>query len=270
MKKVTTSRSIVALMVIFFAVAATGCKKENEIVPNGTSPTVSIKPKSIITKEVGTPGNFRVQTYGYDSQNKLTKFISSSGTTRDSLVLFRDGIGFIRRVNGSIESKEFLIFNSDKSLKELNVSSRSRAITLTPVFATLQGSPVTLVGLNNSSINLGFTYLDNNVKSIGINTESLTYTYYNNLPFQKGINEMQVESAALMYHKVAEQENMTNYTFFSKLLHTVTVKDGNTVRRVDTYSYIHDEHGRVKTIIMNVDFPAGGSASQQFLSDITY
>jgi len=79
-----------------------------------------------------------------------------------------------------------------------------------------------------------------------------------------------VESTALLYHKLAEQEDMINYTLFSKLLHTVTATNGGVVKRVDTYTYVADEHGRVTTIFLNIDFPSSGAASQQFQSTITY
>jgi hypothetical protein len=265
-----TIRSMATMMSIFFVVAATSCKKENVITPDAAASGVSFKPKSIVTTQDGISGNSRVQTYEYDSQNKLTKFVCVSGTTKDSLVLTTDGIGFIRKVNGAVRTKEFLSFNPDKSLKELTSSSNSGLITLTPSFLAFPGSPRTLAGLSNGTISLGLSYLDNNLRRIDMNTENVSYTYYNNLGFQKGINELQVESTALLYHKLAEQENMTSYSLFSKLLHTVTAKDGNTVRRVDTYNYVLDEQGRVSTVFLNVDFPSSGAASQQFQSTITY
>ncbi|MFN8295466.1 MAG: hypothetical protein U0T69_04685 [Chitinophagales bacterium] len=271
MKTNKTIRSIVAMMVIFFAVSTTSCKKESEISPaNNNTPTVSFKPKSIVTTKDGDPGNFRLQTYEYNNQNKLTKFVSVSGSTKDSLVLIADGIGFIRKNNAAVRTKEFLSFNPDKSLKELSVSSSSGLISLSPVFVALPNSNSTLVNLANANINIGFSYLDGNLRTLSVDQESVSYTYYNNLPFQKGINELQVESTALMYHKLAEQENMTNYSLFSKLLHTVTATDRGVVRRVDTYNYVMDEHGRVVTIFLNTDFPASGSPSQQFQSTITY
>ncbi len=271
MKTLNSIRSMAAIAAVIFAIAATGCQKENEITPNNNpTTTVSFKPKSIVTTKVGNPEAVRTQTYEYDGNNKLLKFLSVSGTTRDSLFFTSEGMGFIRRVRGDVQTKENLRFNPDKSLKELSSSSSSGLIRLTPDFIALPGSSNTLSALRDANHHIGFSYLDGNLKSISVNTEGVNFTYYNNLGFQKGINEIPVESTALMYHKLAEQEGMTNYSFSSKLIHTITATDGGVVRRINTFSYVQDTNGRVTTIFETVDSPSSGAPTQQFQHTIAY
>ncbi len=268
--KTTAKKMMMAMIAFVFAATTTSCKKESGIIPSTPTPTVSLKPKSIVTTEDGVAGVFRTQTYEYDSRNHLTKFVSVSATTKDSLIFNSAGIGFLRMVNGTIRSKELLKLNSDKSLRQLVISGNSSTLVLTPLFTDLPGSPNTLTSLSDASNLIEFTYLDKNLRSINVNTESVSYTYYDNIRYQKGINEIQSESTALLYHKIAEQEDMINYSLFSKLIHTVTIKLGNDVKKIVTYNYVLDEQGRVTKIFETIDFISNADPSRQFQHTITY
>jgi hypothetical protein len=121
MKTNKTIRSRVAMMVILFAAAATGCKKESEITPgngintppvNPVATAVSTKPRSIITSENGT--DLRKQIYEYDAQGKLTKY-ESTGTSSDSVLVNGNSVTFKRP--GSNNAVLVLTFNPDKTFK---------------------------------------------------------------------------------------------------------------------------------------------------------
>lgn len=274
MKTNKTIRSIVAMMVIFFAVTATSCQKETEITPaapqNPTAPVipvtpaVSMRPTFILTTENGSA--VRKQVYQYDAQGKLTKYESlASVNTSDSVSVANNRLGFFR--HGSANVSQVLVLNTDKTYKSLFFSSsqvdfENNQNKLSRILQTRTDGSVSAVA--------GFSYTGNNLSSMGSEI-SISVNYYNNLPYQKGINEIPVALKPLKYYKLLEQENATSTILYDKLIRQVILQLSTSRFETHDFSYTFDSNNRVTQITDTVTITtATASAQKVFVSTVSY
>ena len=273
MKTNTTIRSIVAMMVIFFAVTTTSCKKEENITPTPNAPVVpitppvpvipavSVKPSFISTSENGI--TVRKQVYKYDVQGKLISY-ESRGTFSDSVIVFNNNVVF-KGINSSVVGQN-LLFNTDKTFKSL--FSASTQID----FVNNQNklSRMTQTRINNTPITAAqFQYTNNNLSAIG--AEIQIDINYNNLPYQKGINEIPVLLKPIQYYKIMEMENATTIVLYNKLIDNVILNSGGGRIETHQYSYVFDANNRVTKITNTVTKTTTTTSTQKvFVSTITY
>ena len=267
--KQTSIRSIVTMMVIFFAVAATSCQKESEIVPaNPTTPTaptipvtpvtpaVSMRPVNIITTENGSA--VRKEIYRYDAQGKLTHYVSSGTPTSDSVIISANTVVF-KKITGV--SPQVLNFNADKTFKSLVLASlqgdfQNNQTKLGSFTETRSnGTPVTVAN---------FIYTGSNLTRI--NTEiRIDFNYYNNLPYQRGINEIPLPFKPTQYYKLMEQENLTTTTLYDKLLRQVIINRGANSFETHEYVYVFDSNNRVTQITDTITKTTSTTSTQKVL-----
>ena len=279
MKNTTTIRRMMATIAIIFAVATTSCKKENEVTPNNNgnqnnnTPAVSMKPKNITTIENGA--TVRTQTYQYDAQKKLTKYSSSEQNVIDELLINNDGISVTRTQQNVLKQTERVIFNADKSLRQIVSTSDNSTSKFFGDFSTIDNSGISaLTSIINENLalnqSIGFGYTEGNLTAIGAGTDRVAFTYFNNLTFQKGINELPVSAMSLRYHKIIEQEDMASYKFSSKLISTITVTNGAVIKIIRSFVYTQDAQGRVTNIFESISFPARPADNTRLQHVITY
>lgn len=262
-----------SMMLIFFAVAATSCQKENDIAPTTptvpaipstpVTPAVSLKPVSITTTQSGAV--LRTQTYQYDTQGKLTKYESVGGGTSDSVLVRENNIIFKRP--GSNNVLQSLVFNGDKTFKALFSATQQFD------FANNQTQLRTFssLGANNIPINRGeFVYTNNNLSRLSSEIR-VDVNYFDNLPYQKGINEIPVALKPIQYYKIMEQENATTTVLYSKLIRQVILTFGGGRFETHDYSYSFDANNRVALITDTVTSVTASTSVQKVLrSTISY
>jgi len=273
MKK-TSIRSIVTMMVIFFIVAATSCNKDNEIAPTAppvpaipptpVTPAISLKPIFIETKENGN--TIRKQSYAYDSQGKLAKYESSTGvaSTSDSVLVRQNNVSF--KTPGSNTINQSLTFNADKTFDAL--FSATDQIDFENNQTKL--SRMTKARPNSTPLNVGvFNYTNNNLSSIGAEIR-IDINYHDNLPYQKGINEIPIALKPVKFYKIIEMENTTTSVLYSKLIRQVILDFGNR-RELHDYTYTFDTNNRV-TQIRDTQTTVTSTSSVQkvFISSVSY
>lgn len=257
-------------MVILFAAAATGCKKESEITPgngintppvNPVATAVSTKPRSIITSENGT--DLRKQIYEYDAQGKLTKY-ESTGTSSDSVLVNGNSVTFKRP--GSNNAVLVLTFNPDKTFKA--------SFTANTQFDFINNqsklSRMTQASPNNiPATDAVFNYTNNNIGSMASEIR-VELDYFDNLPYQKGINEIPIALKPIKYYKIMEQENATSTVLYNKMLRSVSLVSGSR-RETHEYTYAFDADRRVTQINELITNSTATSSSQRILkSSVSY
>ena len=273
MKK-TSIRSIVTMLVIFFAVAATSCNKDNEITPTTppvpvipptpVAPAISLKPIFIETKENGN--TIRKQSYAYDSQGKLAKYESSTGvaSTSDSVLVRQNNVSF--KTPGSNTINQSLTFNADKTFDALfsatdQIDFENNQTKLSRMKKARPNSTPLTVGV--------FNYTNNNLSSFGAEI-SININYHDNLPYQKGINEIPIALKPIKFFKIMEMENTTTSVLYSKLIRQVILDFGNR-RELHDYTYTFDTNNRV-TQIRDTQTTVTSTSSVQkvFISSVSY
>jgi hypothetical protein len=264
-----TIRSMAAMMAIFFAVAATSCQKENEISPATPTPTpvipvtpaVSTKPTFILTTENGS--SVRKQVYLYDVQGKLTKYESlSSASTSDSVSLANNSMAFFR--HGSATVSQVLTLNADKTFKSLFFGDSQID------FANNQAQLRQMQRLNAVGSTVGiaeFVYSGNNLITIGPEIR-IDINYYNNLPYQKGINEIPFGLKPIKFYKILEMENATSTVLYNKLISQAIIAYGGSRFETHDYTYVFDNNNRVTEINEIITTTTPTSTSQRILSSI--
>ncbi len=273
MKK-TSIRSIVTMLVIFFAVAATSCNKDNEITPTApqvpaipptpAAPAISLKPISIETKENGN--TIRKQSYAYDSQGKLAKYESSTGvaSSSDSVLVRQNNVSF--KTPGSSTINQSLTFNADKTFDALF----SATDQIDFVNNQTRLSRMTKARPNNTPLSIGvFNYINNNLVTMASEIR-IDISYHDNLPYQKGINEIPVGLKPIKFYKIMEMENATSTVLYSKLIRQVIMDFGNR-RELHDYTYTFDANNRV-TQIRDTQTTVTSTTSVQrvFISTVLY
>ncbi|MCC6582664.1 MAG: hypothetical protein IT271_03085 [Chitinophagales bacterium] len=273
MKK-TSIRSIVTMLVIFFAVATTSCNKDTEIAPTvppvpvipptPVAPAISLKPIFIETKENGN--TIRKQSYAYDSQGKLTKYESSTGvaSTSDSVLVRQNNVSF--KTPGSNTINQSLTFNADKTFDALFSATDQTDFENNQT----KLSRMTKARPNSTPLNVGvFNYTNNNLSSIGAEIR-IDINYHDNLPYQKGINEIPIALKPIKFFKIMEMENTTTSVLYSKLIRQVILDFGNR-RELHDYTYTFDANNRV-TQIRDTQTTVTSTSSVQkvFISSVSY
>lgn len=270
MKK-TSIRSIVAMMVIFFAVTASSCQKETEIAPTTpttpvvpNTPVVSLKPTAIITTENGNA--VRKETYRYDAQGNLSKYESSTGiaSSSDSVFVRQNNVTF--KTPGSNNINQSLTYNPDKTFRSLfsatdQIDFQNNQTKLSRITKAVPNStPVTLAVFN---------YTNNNLSSM-VSEIRVDINYHDNLPYQKGINELPVALKPIKFYKLMEMENTTSTILYNKLIRQVILDFGGR-RELHDYTYTFDANNRVIQIQDTQTIVTNTSSSQKvFVSTITY
>ena len=263
------------MMVIFFAVATSSCKKEENITPVNTptapvipttpvTPAVSMKPRVIETSENGTL--IRKQNYAYDAQGKLQKYESSTGiaASSDSVLLRENNVSF--KTPGSSTISQSLTFNADKTLKALFTANDQTDF----VNNQTKLSRITKINSNATPVTVGvFNYTNNNLSSIGAEIR-IDINYHDNLPYQKGINEIPVALKPIKFYKIMEMENATTTVLYSKLIRQIIFDFGNR-RELHDFTYTFDANQRVTQMIDTQTFVTSTSSTQKVLvSNISY
>jgi hypothetical protein len=255
-----------AIAAVIFAATLSGCNK-TEVAPvtpppvNNTPPPVVVppaintKPRFITTTENGS--TIKSQAYEYDSQGKLTRFFSKNTTSVDTVIINANVVIFkIERNSGVSIQKLFL--NADKTMKNLFSSN------IEVQFENNQNKISRLAQrVDNGSFNniAGLDYTNNNLSSI--NAEAvLSFNYYNDLPYQKGINELPTAFKPFQYYKVLEQEQATSSLLYGKLLRQALLNAG-TRRELHNYAYTFDSDNRVIKITDTITITVGSATTQK-------
>jgi hypothetical protein len=274
MKK-TFIRSIVTMLVIFFAVTTTSCNKDNEIAPTAppvpvipptpVAPAISLKPIFIETKENGNI--IRKQSYAYDSQGKLAKYESSTGvaSTSDSVLVRQNNVSF--KTPGLSTINQSLTFNADKTFDAL--FSATEQIDFENNQTRL--SRMTKSRPNSTPLTVGvFNYINDNLSTIGSEIR-IDISYHDNLPYQKGINEIPVGFKPIKFYKIMEMENASNTVLYNKLIRQVIITSGGGRFETHDYTYDFDSNNRV-TQIRDTQTTVTSTTSVQrvFISNVLY
>ncbi len=273
MKTTQTIRSMASMMLIFFAVAATSCKKESTITPTTptapvipstpVTPALSVKPLSIVTTENGI--SVRKQIYEYDAQGKLSKYMSTDRILGlDSVLLRSNNVSF--KTTESANVSQSLTFNADKTFKALFSASNQTDFENNQT----KLSRMTKARLNSTPLTVGvFNYTNNNLSSIGAEIR-IDINYHDNLPYQKGINEIPIALKPIKFFKIMEMENTTTSVLYSKLIRQVILDFGNR-RELHDYTYTFDANNRV-TQIRDTQTTVTSTSSVQkvFISSVSY
>jgi hypothetical protein len=268
MKTNQTIRSIVSMMVIFFAVTTTSCKKEENITPvippTQIAPAISLKPIFIETKENGNI--IRKQSYAYDAQGKLTKYESSTdvASSSDSVLVRQNNVAF--KTPGSNTINQSLTFNTDKTFDALFSATDQTDFENNQT----KLSRMTKARPNSTPLTLGvFNYTNDNLSTIGAEIR-IDISYHDNLPYQKGINEIPVGLKPIKFYKIMEMENATSTVLYNKFIRQVIMDFGNR-RELHDYTYTFDANSRV-TLIRDTQTTVTSTTSDQkvFISTVLY
>jgi len=278
-------RSMIALALIIFAASTTSCKKEENITPSNTpttpttpvtppvvpvtppvvvQPSVSMKPKNITTTENGVI--IRKQSYQYEANGKLKRYISTENNLSDSVVISSDGTSVDFRMHTTSNVRNTLQLNADKTFKSLAFGSTQ--INFTNSQTKL--SSMTQSRTNGSTfIAAQFQYTTNNLSVVGAEAR-FDFNYYDNLPYQKGINEMPILLKPIQFYKVMELENATTTILYNKLLRQAIIDFGNR-KELHAYAYVMDTNNRVIQITDTVTNVTSTTSTQKVLvSTIAY
>ncbi|MCB0506991.1 MAG: hypothetical protein KDD21_01700 [Bacteroidetes bacterium] len=272
MKTVTKIRSIVAIIVIFFAAFSTSCNKAENITPTPPTPqgpqipetpAVSLKPSTIITTENGVAT--RKQFYQYDNQGNLLKYLSVDVNNGfDSVLLRSNNVSF--KTSETNEIAQSLTLNNSRTFKSLfsgttQIDFINNGNNLSSMQRIRQG---------NTPLNVGaFTYSGNNLSVIGAEIR-IDINYHQNLPYQKGINEIPVALKPIKFYKIMEMENATSTFLYNKFIRQVIIDFGNR-KELHSYSYTFDENNRVTEIRDVQTITTSTSSSQKtVISNISY
>ncbi len=265
MKTNTIIRSMAAIAAVIFAIAATGCQKENEITPNPGNgvitppivvPGVNMKPKKITTTDGGVVEY--EEFYTYDSQNHLLLYLKKKNHLSDS-VRIKSGFVDIITNSGGLIYKETLTLNPDKTFKHIAQKDPNGGnIEFDCLNSQIKLSRIVRLRANTTPKTiLVANYLTNpDIAEIQVEESKYIISYYNNLPYQKGINEISGEFYSLRYFKVMEQEDATTMFLYNKLIKNITlVSNSSLIREVHDFTYEFDSSNRVtvvkETIRMN-------------------
>lgn len=273
MKKSTTIRSTATMMLIFFAVAITSCKKESDITPTTptapvipttpVTPALSVKPVSIVTTANGI--SVRKQIYEYDAQGKLLKYMSIDRILGlDSVLLRSNNVSF--KTTESANIAQSLTFNADKTFKALFSSADQTDFenNQTKLSRMIKARP------NSTPLTLGvFNYTNNNLSSIRAEI-GIDINYHDDLPYQKGINEIPIAQKPLRFYKIMEMEDATSSFLYGKLIRQVILDFGNR-RELHDYAYTFDANNRVTQIRdTQTTVTSNSSAQKIFVSEVSY
>jgi len=283
MKTTNQIRSMATVMVLLFVVTATGCQKENEITPNpGTgvtpppvvsppAPAVVPKPREITTITDGVVS--RIQTYTYDSQEKLSIYVSKNETSVDSVIMQSDQQVSFRTVrNNGSKQNVVLSLNANKTYKRMDLLSPVTGGVADQAVINNTQFRIDSIMQPRTGLPLGkFNYISNNLNAIQTEVQRINVNYFNNLPYQKGINEILLPSTPLKYYKLLEQEDITTTHFFDKLMQQVIINIGSGRFELHDYSYEFDNENRVTKITDAITFTTSGSSVRKIaVSTITY
>ena len=281
MKTNKTIRSMAAIAAVIFAVAATGCQKENEITPNpGTgvtpppvvsppAPAVVPKPREITTITDGVVS--RIQTYTYDSQGKLSIYVSKNETSVDTVVIQTEQASIRTIRNNGTRVNLALRINANKTYKRMDVLSSSNTTTESAIFNSTQFKidSITKQGLNLPLAK--FDYISNNLNGIQTEVQKINVNYYNNLSYQKGINELPIFITPIRYYKVLEQEDATTTHLFNKMLKQIIINNGAGRFELHDFVYEFDSQNRVRKITDTITLTTSSSSVQKTaVTTITY
>jgi hypothetical protein len=237
-----------AMFTLAFAPLLGGCSKTEPGPPgNAIIDVVSLKPSSIITTKNGEEISREIYQYRLGA---LTHYIRLLPGETDSMVLLGDSVQY-RRIFASHSTREMLLLNNNKTFQRYRTGSlagtefvfQNRIFELNRVLIERPDSGPELMML--------FEYSDQRILSYTLYNSNTTISYYDDLPYQKGINELPVANTALLIHKILEQENATSMRLYDKLFRETEMQSGPFGKRT-TYSYEFDEHQRVKTIHMDI------------------
>ncbi|MBK6274090.1 MAG: hypothetical protein IPF58_05005 [Saprospirales bacterium] len=275
--RTTTNRMMIAIIAVIFAVTFTSCKKENDIIPTPNpsvntppnipatpvTPAVSLKPRSIITTENGS--SVRKEFYTYDAVGKLKNYISITRNGEDSVLVSANSVSFKRQ--GSTTVSQVLTYNTDKTFKAIFSSNDQ----IDFVNNQTKLSRITKVRPDNSTQSVGeFAYTNNNLSIIGAEVR-VDINYHNNLPYQKGINEIPLAFKPIFNYKVLEQENATSTVLYNKLIKQVITTFGGSRFETHDYQYEFDANNRVTKITDTVTNTTSSTSSQKtVISTISY
>jgi hypothetical protein len=257
MKTTQPFRTITALILVLFTITVSSCKKESAVTPE-----VSFKPTKIITTENGA--TIRIQRYMYDAQGKLANYESIGNGTSDSVLIRAGSIAFKRP--GNTEVSQVLTFNADQTFKAIFSASEQTDF----VNNQTKLSRITKARPNNTPLSLGvFNYTNDNLNSM-ISEIRLDISYHNDLPYQKGINEIPVVFKPIQFYKIMEQENTTTMQLYSKLIKSIMLDFGNRQERHD-YTYTFDAEDRVTEIneLVTIITPASTNLLE-LISTVSY
>ncbi|MBK9330779.1 MAG: hypothetical protein IPM95_16095 [Sphingobacteriales bacterium] len=271
MKTVNQIRSMAAIAAVIFTATLSGCKK-TEVAPvtpppvNNTpppvvvQPSVNTKPRFITTTENGS--TIKSQAYEYDSQGRLIRFFSKNTTSVDTVIINFNVVLFKSERNSGVSIQK-LFLNGDKTMKNLFTSN------IEVQFENNQNKISRLAqSVDNGPFNniAGLDYTNNNLSSITAEAV-LSFNYYNDLPYQKGINEPPTAFKPFQYYKVLEQEGATTSVLYNKLLKQSVLNAG--IRREQhDYIYTFDSDNRVTKISETITITIGSSSTQKIHENI--
>jgi len=222
-----------------------------------------MKPRSIVTSENGT--SVRKEFYNYDATGKLKNYVSITRNGEDSVLVNGNSVAFKRQ--GANAVSQVLTFNTDKTFKAVFSATDQTDF----VNNQTKLSRITKARPNNTPLTLGeFAYTNNNLSSIGAEVR-IDINYYDNLSYQKGINEIPLAFKPIFNYKVMEQENSTTTVLYNKLIKQVITSFGGSRFELHDYVYDFDASNRVIKITDTVTNTTANSSTQKVLvSNIAY
>ena len=185
-------------------------------------------------------------------------------STSDSVLVRQNNVSF--KTPGSNTINQSLTFNADKTFDAL--FSATDQIDFENNQTKL--SRMTKARPNSTPLNVGvFNYTNNNLSSIGAEIR-IDINYHDNLPYQKGINEIPIALKPVKFYKIIEMENTTTSVLYSKLIRQVILDFGNR-RELHDYTYTFDANNRV-TQIRDTQTTVTSTSSVQkvFISSVSY
>jgi len=265
-------RSMIALALIIFAASTTSCKKEDDVRPNNTTPVapiipvtppivtpaVSMKPVVLLTTQNGVL--IRKQQYQYEANGNLKRYISTENNVSDSVVISSDLASVDFRMHTSSSLRNTLQLNTDKTFKSLTFGSTQ----INFVNSQTKLASMTQFRANGTSFTAAqFQYSNNNLSAIGAEAR-FDFNYYDNLPYQKGINEMPILLKPIQFYKVMELENATTTTLYNKLLRQAIIDFGSR-KELHAYEYVMDANNRVTQITDTITNVTSTTSTQKVL-----
>lgn len=153
----------------------------------------------------------------------------------------------------------------------MDVLSSSNTTTESAIFNSTQFKidSITKQGLNFPLAK--FDYISNNLNGIQTEVQKINVNYYNNLSYQKGINELPIFITPIRYYKVLEQEDATTTHLFNKMLKQIIINNGAGRFELHDFVYEFDSQNRVRKITDTITLTTSSSSVQKTaVTTITY
>ena len=213
-----TIKNKIAIMIFLSISILSACKKEEAVTPISPStptaptipviPAVSMKPIHVFTTENGA--TIKSQNFNYNTQGVLVKYDVKSSTGIDSVIINSNSVAFKKNTSNNVVAS--LTLNTDKTFKSLFQGNdqfffEHNNTQLLSLFKIIPN--------NASQQTAQFNYTNNTLTTIFAEIR-IDINYHNNLPYQKGINELPVALKPIQFYKAIELSNISTSVLYNK------------------------------------------------------